>query len=41
MIAIGIDISKRKSTFAIINVMGEILQIPFEIEHSQSRLQKL
>ena len=41
MISIGIDVSKRKSTVAIINVMGEILQTPFEIEHSQHGLQKL
>lgn len=41
MISIGIDVSKRKSTVAIINVMGEILQTPFEIEHSQHELQKL
>lgn len=41
MISIGIDVSKRKSTVAIINVMGEILQTPFDIEHSQIGLQKL
>ena len=41
MISIGIDVYKRKSTVAIINVMGEILQTPFDIEHSQIGLQKL
>lgn len=41
MISIGIDVSKRKSTVAIINVMGEILQTPFDIEHSQNGIQKL
>ena len=41
MISIGIDVSKRRSTVAIINVMGEILQTPFDIEHSQIGLQKL
>lgn len=41
MISIGIDVSKRKSTVVIINVMGKILQTPFEIEHSQYGLQKL
>lgn len=41
MISIGIDVSKRKSTVAIINVMGEILQIPFDIEHNQSGLNEL
>ena len=41
MISIGIDVSKRKSTVAIINVMGEILQTPFDIEHSKHGLEKL
>lgn len=41
MISIGIDVSKRKSTVAIINVMGEILQTPFDIEHNQSGLNEL
>ena len=41
MISIGIDVSKRKSTVAIINVMGEVLQTPFDIEHSQSGLNEL
>ena len=41
MISIGIDISKRKSTFAIINVMGEILPLPFEVEYSQNGVKEL
>lgn len=41
MISIGIDVSKRKSTVAIINVIGEVLQTPFDVEHSQNGLQKL
>ena len=41
MISIGVDISKRKSTVAIINVMGEVLQTPFEIEHSQKGIREL
>lgn len=41
MISIGIDVSKRKNTVAIINVMGEILQTPFDIEHNQSGLNEL
>lgn len=41
MISIGIDVSKRKSTVAIISVMGEILQTPFDIEHSQNGIQNL
>lgn len=41
MISIGIDVSKRKSTVAMINVMGEVLQTPFDIEHIQSGLNEL
>ena len=41
MISIGIDVSKRKSTVAMINVMGEILHKPFDIEHSQNGIQNL
>lgn len=41
MISIGIDVSKRKSTVAMINVMGKILQTPFDIEHSQNEIQNL
>lgn len=41
MISIGIDVSKRKSTVAIISVMGEILHTPFDIEHSQNGIQNL
>ena len=39
MISIGIDVSKRKSTVAIINVMGRNSTTPFDIEHSQIGLQ--
>ena len=41
MISIGIDVSKRKSTVAMMNVMGEILQLPFEVEHSQNGVKEL
>ena len=41
MISIGIDVSKRKSTVAMMNVMGEILQWPFEVEHSQNGVKEL
>ena len=41
MISVGIDVSKRKSTVAMINVMGEVLQTPFDIEHNQSGLNHL
>lgn len=41
MISIGMDVSKGKSRVAIINIMGEVLQPPFDIEHSQSGLNEL
>ena len=41
MILVGMEGSKRKSTVAIINVMGEILQTPFDIEHSQNVIENL
>ena len=41
MISIEINVSKRKSTVAIINVMGEILHTPFDIDHSQNEIQNL
>ena len=41
MISIGMDVSKRKGTVAIINVMGEVLQAPFDIDHSKYGLEKL
>ena len=30
---VGIDISKGKSTIAIISVVGEVIEEPFEINH--------
>ena len=30
---VGIDISKGKSTIAIISVVGEVIEEPFEITH--------
>lgn len=30
---VGIDISKRKSTIAILSVAGEVIAEPFEINH--------
>ena len=41
MISIGIGVSKRKSIVAMMNVMGEILQWPFEVEHSQNGVKEL
>jgi len=35
MYAVGIDISKGKSTISIITTEGEIIEEPFEINHDQ------
>lgn len=35
MYAVGIDISKGKSTIAIISIDGEVIENPFEISHTQ------
>ncbi len=36
MYAVGIDVSKGKSTIAVINIHGEIIYEPFEIIHDQN-----
>lgn len=41
MISVGIDISKRKSTAAILNVQGEIIREPFEFEHTKTGFKNL
>lgn len=38
---IGIDVSKGKSTIAIISIEGEVVKEPFEINHDIEGLQKL
>ena len=35
MYAVGIDVSKGKSTISIITTEGEIIEEPFEINHDQ------
>ena len=35
MYAVGIDVSKGKSTISIITTEGEIIEEPFEINHNQ------
>ena len=35
---VGIDISKGKSTVAILSVVGEVIEEPFEITHDLSGL---
>ena len=41
MISVGIDISKRKSTAAILNVQGEVICTPFEFTHTKSSFEEL
>ena len=41
MNAVGIDVSKGRSTVAIIRPFGEIVASPFEVAHTDSELSKL
>lgn len=41
MNAVGIDVSKGKSTVAILRPMGEIVQIPTDVTHDEASLEKL
>lgn len=41
MIAVGIDVSKSKSTVAILNSDGEILAKPYDIRHVESNIDNL
>lgn len=41
MYAVGIDVSKSKSTISIITLDGEIIEEPFEINHDQEGLDNL
>lgn len=41
MIAVGIDVSKSKSTVAILNSDGEILAKPYDIHHVESDIDNL
>ena len=38
---VGIDISKGKSTIAILSIEGEVIKEPFEIYHNQKDLDNL
>ena len=38
---VGIDISKGKSTIAILSIEGEVIKEPFEFNHSQNDLDNL
>lgn len=39
--AVGIDVSKGKSTIAVMRPFGEIIRKPFEVHHSPSELKEL
>lgn len=41
MIAVGIDVSKSKSTVAIVNSDGEVLLPPRNVFHTENDLRKL
>ena len=41
MNAVGIDVSKGKSTVAILRPMGEVVQTPIDIAHDTVSLEKL
>ena len=41
MNAVGIDISKGKSTVAILRPYGEIISSPFEVKHTVSGIRSL
>ena len=41
MYAVGIDVSKGKSTISVITLDGEIIEEPFEINHDQEGLENL
>ena len=38
---VGIDVSKGKSTVAILSINGEIIEMPFDINHDVEDLEKL
>ena len=41
MNAVGIDVSKGKSTVAIMRPFGEVVAEPFEVAHTDAELRKL
>lgn len=41
MYAVGIDVSKGKSTISIITLDGEVIEEPFEINHDQEGIDNL
>ena len=41
MNAVGIDISKGKSTVAILRPLGEVVSLPFDVTHDMVSLERL
>lgn len=41
MISIGIDVSKNKSTVCIMKPYGEMIESPYEINHTEDELSQL
>ena len=41
MNAVGIDVSKGKSTVAIMRPFGEVVAEPFDVSHTEAELMKL
>ena len=41
MNAVGIDVSKGKSTVAILRPMGEVVQTPIDVPHDAVSLERL
>lgn len=39
--SVGVDVSRRKSTAAILNVQGEVIYSLFEFRHTQSGFEEL
>ena len=38
---VGIDVSKGKSTVAILSIEGEVIEMPFDIKHDVEDFEKL
>lgn len=41
MNAVGIDVSKGKSTVVVLRPFGEVVAVPYDIEHNEAELKKL
>ena len=41
MNAVGIDVSKGKSTVVVLRPFGEVVAVPYDVEHTETELKKL